>query len=170
VILAIAAVGVAALLAVLPAIGAGTGTPIAVGAGVLAVGFTAWSVTSGATPPLVIAVLLLIVDYAGVIVFGQASPATVPIAAAGLYLLVELAVRSLETRGRYPGWRDFRRSDVFGVAGVTILFGVTSWFVAILATGFDPPGGIFMHSVGIAAAAAVIGVIWLLVGRDASAD
>ena len=58
-ILAIAAVGVAALLAVLPAFGAGTGTPIAVGAGVLAVGFTAWSVTSGATPPLVIAVLLV---------------------------------------------------------------------------------------------------------------
>ena len=164
--LAVAAVLVAALLAALPITGSGTAAPIAVGAGLAAVAFVAWSMSTGATPPLLLAVLLLLAEYGGVIRFGTGWLALVPIAAAGLYLLIELSVRSLETRGRQPGWRAFRWSDTFRVGGVTALVGLMAWFVALLATGTEPPGGIFMHAVGIAGAAAVIGVIWLLVARE----
>jgi len=41
-----------------------------------------------------------------------------------------------------------------------------AWLVSASPTGLDLDGGIFMHGIGIAAAAAVIGVIWLLVGRE----
>jgi hypothetical protein len=170
VIVAAAAIFVASLLAALPIAGAGTGAPIAIGAGVLAVGFTAWSVTTGASPPLLIAALLLFGESAGVILFGAGWLALVPITAAGLYLVIELSVRSLEIRGKQPGWRDFRWSDILSVGSVAALVALMAWFVTILATGTEPPGGIFMHAVGIAAAAAVIGAIWLLVGREDQAS
>lgn len=165
-ILAVAAVVVAGLLVVLPVAGAGTAAPIALGAGIVAVALVAWSLATGATPPLLMAVLLMLVEFAGSLVFAGARLALVPIAAAGLYLVVELSLRSLELRGRHPGWRSFRVSDAIGVATVTLLVGVMAWLVAIAATGFDLPEGIFIQAVGIAAAAGVIGVIWLLVGRD----
>lgn len=170
-ILAAAALAVAGVLVILPAFAAGEAAPIALGAGIIAVAFTGWTLASGATPPLLIAVLLLFAELAGSIVFGSASLALVPIAAAGFYLLVDLSIRSLETRGRHPGWRDFRWSDALRSTGVATLVGLMAWLVSALATGIDVPGGIFMHGVGIAAAAAVIGVIWLLVGRnDPSAE
>lgn len=170
-ILAVAALAVAGVLAILPAFAAGEAAPIALGGGIIAVVFTAWAVTSGATPPLLIAVSLLFAELAGSIVFGTARLALVPIGAAGLYLLVELSIRSLEIRGRHPGWRDLRRLDALRTAGIAALVGSMALLVSVLATGIDVPGGIFMHGVGIAAAAAVIGVIWLLVGRnDPSAE
>ena len=170
-ILAVASLAVAGVLAILPAFAAGEAAPIALGGGIIAVVFTAWAVTSGATPPLLIAVSLLFAELAGSIVFGSARLALVPIAAAGLYLLVELSIRSLEIRGRHPGWRDLRRLDALRTAGIAALVGSMALLVSVLATGIDVPGGIFMHGVGIAAAAAVIGVIWLLVGRnDPSAE
>lgn len=170
-ILAVASLAVAGVLAILPAFAAGEAAPIALGGGIIAVVFTAWAVTSGATPPLLIAVSLLFIELAGSIVFGSARLALVPIGAAGLYLLVELSIRSLEIRGRHPGWRDLRRLDALRTAGIAALVGSMALLVSVLATGIDVPGGIFMHGVGIAAAAAVIGVIWLLVGRnDPSAE
>ncbi len=162
-----ASLAVAAALALLPVIGAGQGAPIALGAGLAAVAFVAWTLSTGVTPPIIMATLLLTVELAGVVVFGDPPLGLVPIAAAGLYLLVELSMRSLETRGRHPGWREFRWVDAVRTGGVAVLVGLITWLVTILATGPDLPGGIFMHSVGIAAAAAVIGVIWLLVGREA---
>ena len=165
-IVASAAIAVAVLLAALPIVGAGAAAPIALLAGFVAVAFTAWSVTTGATPPLLIAVLLLLGESAGVILFGSGWLALVPIAAAGLYLVIELSARSLEIRGYQPGWRDFAWPDALRLGGVALLVASMAWVAAFLATGTEPPGGIFMHAVGIAAAAAVIGVIWLLVGRD----
>ncbi|GMQ85145.1 MAG: hypothetical protein BMS9Abin07_0710 [Acidimicrobiia bacterium] len=164
-ILAVVALGVVTVLAIVPALEAGEAAPIALGAGTIALAFTGWALMTGATPPLLMAALLLFAEIAGAIVFGSARPAMVPIAAAGLFLLVEMSVRSLETRGRHPGWRDFRWSDAVRSTGVATLVGLMAWLVSVSATGIDVSGGIFMHSVGIAAAAAVIGVIWLLVGR-----
>jgi len=170
VIVAAAAVLVASLLGALPIVGSGTGAPIAIGAGVVAVAFTAWSVTTGASLPLLIAVLLLFGESAGVILFGAGWLALVPITAAGLYLVIELSVRSLEIRGKQPGWRDFRWSDALNLGGVAALVALMAWVVTILASGINPPGGIFMHAVGIAATAAVIGAIWLLAGREDQAS
>ena len=164
--LAVAALLVTGVLGVLPLAGAGTAAPIAIGAGIAAVALVAWALTTGATPPLLMAVLLLFVEFAAALVLGDAGLSLVPMAAAGLYLVVELSLRSLEVRGRHPGWRSFRLSDAVGVAAVAFLFGAMAWMVAIAATGFDLPEGIFIQSVGIAAVAAVIGVVWLLVGRE----
>lgn len=164
-ILAVTSLTVAGVLVIVPAFAAGEAAPIALGAGIIAVAFTGWALASGATPPLLIAVLLLFAELAGAIVFGGARLALVPAAAVGLYLLVDLSIRSLEIRGRHPGWRDFRWSDALRITGVATLVGLMAWLVSVVATGVDVPGGIFMHGVGIAAAAAVIGVIWLLVGR-----
>ena len=170
-ILAVASLAVAGVLVMLPAFAAGEAAPIALGAGIIAVAFTAWALTSGATPPLLIAVLLLFAELAGSIVFGSARLAMVPIGAAGLYLLVDLSIRSMEIQGRHPGWRDLRRSDALRTTGIAALVGSMAWLVSVIATGIDVPEGIFMHGVGIAAAAAVIGVIWILVGRyDPSAE
>jgi len=166
VILAIAALLVAGVLAVLPVPSAGTAGPIASGAGVGAVALVAWSLATGATPPLLMACLLLFGEFAGTIVFGDAGMHLVPMGAAGLYLVVELSLRSLEARGRHPGWRSFRLSDAMSVGAITFLVGATAWTVAIASTGFDLPEGIFVQSVGIAAAAAVVGVVWLLAGRE----
>ena len=165
-ILAAAAIVVAGLLAVLPAIGTGTAAPIALGAGIIAVGFAAWSLSTGATPPLLLAVLLLLAELAGSLVFGNAATGLVPIGAAGLYLVVELSMRSLEIRGRHPGWRSFGWADATSIAGVALAVGTMAWLVSTLADGIDLDAGIFLHGVGIAAAAAVLGVLWLLVGRD----
>lgn len=165
-ILAVATLVVAGVLVILPAFAAGEAAPIALGAGIIAVAFTGWGLASGATPPLLIAVLLLFAELAGSIAFGSARLALVPIGAAGLYLLVDLSIRSLEIRGRHPGWRDFRWSDALRTTGVATLVGLMAWLVSALATGIDVAGGIFIHGVGIAAVAAVIGVISLLVGRD----
>ena len=165
-ILAVAALLVAGVLATLPLPSAGTAAPIAIGAGIGAVALVGWALATGATPPLLIAVLLLFVEFAGTIVFGDPGLFLVPIGAAGLYLVIELSLRSLEVRGRHPGWRSFRVSDAVSVAAVTFLVGALAWMVAMGATGFDLPEGIFIQSVGIAAAAAVIGVVWLLVGRE----
>ena len=164
--LAAAAIVAAGVLAMLPAIGTGTGMPIALGAGIIAVVFTAWSLSTGAIPPLLIAMLLLFAEQAGSIVFGNATTGLVPIGAAGLYLVIELSMRSLEVRGRHPGWRSFGRADAIGITGITLLVGTMAWLISALAGGIDLDGGIFLHGIGIAATAAVLGVIWLLVGRD----
>jgi hypothetical protein len=163
--LAGAALAVAAALAVMPAFGAGTGMPIALGAGVGAVVFTAWTLLTGATPPLIIASLLFVIEIGGVVVLGHPPVALSPFAATGLYLLVELCSRSLERRGRWRGWRSFGVIDGVQVAGVTAAVGLMTWLVTIVSTRPDLPGGIFMHGVAIAAATAVIGVVWLLIRR-----
>ena len=165
-ILGIAPLVVVALLVVVPVAGSGDAAPIALGAGIAAVALVAWSLRTGATPPLLMAVLLLLVEFAASIVFGDVGIGFVPVAAAGLYLVIELTMRSLEVRGRHAGWRSFRPADAVSVGGVAIGVAAIAWLVALASSGRELPEGIFVQAVGIAAAAGVIGVIWVLVSRD----
>jgi hypothetical protein len=156
---------VATGLALVAALASGTAAPLAIGVGLMALGLTGWTLTTGAIPPLLIASILLFAEFTGLIVFEAAPRLAVPMAAAGLYLVVELAVRSLELRGIHPGWRSFAAADALAVAATALVVGLMAALVAAVATRSGPEG-IFYDAVGIAAAAAVIGVIWLLVRRD----
>lgn len=165
-ILAVAALALGAVLVALPVAGAGSAAPIAVGAGLASVALIALSLGTGVTPPLLLAVLVIVVDFGGVLVLGDADWRLAPIAAGGLYLLVELSMRSLEVRGRLPGWRSFSMRDGIGVAATTAAVAAMAWLAAIVGGRDAIPGGIFAQAVAVAAVAAVIGIIWVLVERE----
>jgi hypothetical protein len=166
VILGAAALVVSALLVVIPVTGAGKAAPIAVGAGITAVSLLALALGTGVTPPLLLAALLIVGDFAAVLVLGDAHWGIAPVAAGGLYLVVELAMRSLELRGRLPGWRTFTAGDAVAVAAVTAGIVAMAWVAAFVGTADALPRGIFAQAVGVAAVAAVIGILWVLVDRE----
>jgi hypothetical protein len=154
------------LLVVLPVTEAGKAAPIAVGAGIAAVALLALSLGTGVTPPLLLAGLLIVADFAAVLVLGDAHWGIAPVAAGGLYLAVELTMRSLEVRGRLPGWRTFTTVDGVAVAVTTAGIAAMAWVAAIVGTADALPRGIFAQAVGVAAVAAVIGILWVLVDRE----
>lgn len=165
-ILAAAALAVAMVIVALPVAHAGTGAAIAVGAGLAAIALTALSLGSGVTPPLLLAVLLVIGEYGAVLVVGEAPWWLAPVAAGGLYLLVELSMRSLEVRGRLPGWRAFAGRDAIAVSVTTAAVLAMAAAAVIFGGRETLPGGIFAQAVAVAAVAAVIGIIRVLVDRE----
>lgn len=164
--LGVAAVVVAALLVALPVAWAGEAAPIAVGAGIAAVAALALAVATGATPPLLLAAFLIVGDFAAVLVLADAPWAIAPVAAGGLYLSAELTMRSLEVRGRLPGWRSFGAGDGVRLAGTTAAIAAMAAAATVVGSAEALPQGIFAQAVGVAAAAAVIGILWVLVDRE----
>jgi hypothetical protein len=154
------------VLVVFPLVEAGSAAPIAIGAGIAAIGLLALSLATGVTPPLLLAVLLILGDFGAALVLGDADRRMAPVAAGGLYLVVELAMRSLEIRGRLPGWRSFTVRDAVAVGAVTVAVVAMAWAAAAVGTGEALPGGIFTQAVAVAAVAAVIGIVWVLVDRE----
>ena len=126
----------------------------------------ALSLGTGVTPPVLLAVLLIVGDFAAVLVLGDAHWGIAAVAAGGLYLVVELTMRSLEVRGRLPGWRTFTVGDGVGVVAIAAGIVAMAWVAAIVGSADALPQGIFAQAVGVAAAAAVIGILWVLVDRE----
>ncbi len=155
-----------AVAATVPAFYSEAATPIAVGVALAVIGAVAWSLLTGAIPPLFIGALGMLVTYGAVILFGSPPPVFVLVGAAGLYLTVELVMRSLELRQRHTGWQTFGAADGFLIGATAVGVGATTWLVSEVGQGAGESGGAFLSAVGIAAAAAVIGVVWLLARRE----
>ena len=157
----------AAALAAYATPGGGELWPALAGAGALAVALLLVAMVAGWPSGIAAALLLLAAVYAASLAIqDEASVDTAaPLYAAGLLVVAELAYWSLELRA---GGREEARVVVrrfAALAALTISSVVLGAFV-IAVTAFPLGGGLIWNVIGVAAAAATLGVLALLARRS----
>ncbi len=130
----------------------------------------AGSLYTGSAVPLGAAVILLLVEFEVSVVLGATPITAAPIAAAGLYAIVELTLWSLEVRRRQPGWSSITGRDVARLIIVAAGFVAIVGFIQAVSTALPLAHGIVVQAIGLTAAAVTLATIWVLLGRRDTED
>ncbi len=160
----------AGALGIYPAFGSGNAAPLAVAAAIIAMLMIAGSLINGSAVPLGAAVVLLLVEFEVSVILGATPVAAAPIAAAGLYAIVEMTLWSLEVRGRQPGWSSITGRDVARFVIVATGFTIIVGSIQVVSTALPLTHGIVVQAIGLTAAAAAIATIWVLLGQRDTQD
>ena len=128
------------------------------------------SLITGSAVPLGFAIVLLLVEFEVSVILGATPVAAAPIAAAGLYAVVELTLWSLEVRGRQPGWSSITGRDVARLVVVATGFIIVVGSIQALSGALPLAHGVVVQAIGLAAAAVTLTTIWMLLGRGHRED
>jgi len=124
--------------------------------------FLVLSMVTGSAAAIAVALLLFLGVFEASVLADAVSVWSVPLAAAGLFAVAELAFWSAALAGRGSGWSTITVFDGARLVIVTVAVGGVAALVLGLSTGLPVSHGILVQAMGVAAAAAAVAILWAL--------